>query len=145
MNDQPCGGEHPVRSPTGPLPAPSPRVLVVEHDADRRVLLELVFAELAFDVRPVAGAEAAWPALADWRPDLIVLDLGLPHANAWALCSAFRHHPDTRGVPVVVVAPPDHDDGTLPAPLTLAWLLEKLERHCPTLMRTPVPGSTRPS
>jgi two-component system response regulator MprA len=69
---------------------PTPRVLVVEDDADLRRLLRAALDEEGFEVVPAAGgAEAVAIASAD-PPDLLVVDIGLPDADGRDVCHALR-------------------------------------------------------
>ncbi len=55
-----------------------PRVLVVEDEALLLQTLRLTLARRGFDVEGAATGSAALAALGRWRPDVILLDLGLP-------------------------------------------------------------------
>jgi two-component system KDP operon response regulator KdpE len=54
------------------------RVLVVEDEAPLRRALRTSLAARGFDVREASSGEEAVIAAADYPPDLVVLDLGLP-------------------------------------------------------------------
>jgi DNA-binding response OmpR family regulator len=58
-----------------------PDVLVVEDDAAIRTLLTLVIEGMGHDVRSVDNAEDALLQSMEHRPDLLVLDIGLPGRN----------------------------------------------------------------
>ena len=61
-----------------------------------------------FDVRAVGSGEEALREAAAWRPDVILLDLGLPGMDGFATLRALR--PSTRaGVIVVSVMPGERD------------------------------------
>ena len=66
------------------------RVLVVEDDPDigRLILLLLERAGLAAELRTDGAAGLA--AVAELRPDLLVLDVGLPILDGWAVLEAVR-------------------------------------------------------
>jgi DNA-binding response OmpR family regulator len=78
------------------------RVLLVEDDADLAAVL--VQRLSACGVRPVhAGTvEEALRAVADTRPDILVLDLGLPDGSGVEVIEAMRRDDTLRSVPTVV-------------------------------------------
>jgi len=59
---------------------------------------------LGCDVELVDGALDALLALRREKPRLAVVDLALPHAEAWELVRALRLDPVSAGIPVAVVA-----------------------------------------
>ena len=62
------------------------RILVVEdHAVVRAGLNHLLVAMLGAEIREAADGEAALAVLPVWRPDLVVLDLGLPGQGGLAL------------------------------------------------------------
>lgn len=54
------------------------KALVVEDDDDIRGLLEVVLAQMGFEVRAVETARAGIKHAREHSPDLITLDIGLP-------------------------------------------------------------------
>ncbi|MBP2433980.1 MULTISPECIES: response regulator [Bradyrhizobium] len=49
--------------------------------SDVREIMAGVLSDLGYRVRDVANGEAALQLLRDYRPDLLVLDFGMPGAN----------------------------------------------------------------
>ena len=68
----------------------APRILVVEDDPDigRLILLLLSRAGLAGELR--ADGAAGLAAVAQLRPDLLVLDVGLPVLSGWEVLERLR-------------------------------------------------------
>lgn len=83
---------------------PRRRVLVVEDDPD---VLDVVVSALEDEpdlmVRGFGSAEAALAALAEVRPDAVLLDLALPGMSGAELAELLRGEPATAGVPVVAM------------------------------------------
>jgi DNA-binding response OmpR family regulator len=82
-----------------------PRVaLVVEDDPSTRELLMRALVQLGCVAHGFGNSESALEWLESNRaPDIVSLDLGLPHACGLRVCEALRKNPRTRHVPVVVV------------------------------------------
>ena len=59
------------------------QILVVEDDAAVREVAESVLLDAGYVVRAVADGQAALQELTARRPDLILLDLGLPEMDGW--------------------------------------------------------------
>jgi two-component system, OmpR family, response regulator len=70
------------------------RVLVVEDDSDLRRLLRQGLDEEGFAVSIAVSGHEALAAAEDERPDLLVVDIGLPDTDGRDLCQAMR----TRGI-----------------------------------------------
>jgi CheY-like chemotaxis protein len=81
--------------------APPPRVLVVEDNAVTRESLVLLLSVSGFDPRGAAdGPEGLRQAL-EWRPDVVITDIGLPGLDGWQLGRAVR---EVLGQSVLLVA-----------------------------------------
>lgn len=87
-------------------PAPSaarrPRVLGVEDEDDYRLLLA-EWLESEFEPVLLPDAERLFAEARVRRPDVILLDLGLPGIDGLRLCWSVREAPETAGVPVAVL------------------------------------------
>jgi DNA-binding response OmpR family regulator len=93
---------------TGPMTNTTRRALVVEDDEGIAELWALALAEdgVAVEVRGSALGVAA--LLRRWRPDVVLLDLGLPSRSGASLLAELKADPATAAIPVVVVsAAPD--------------------------------------
>src|SRR5687768_18508834 len=66
------------------------RILVVEDDADARELLEMLLASEGADVLSAASAEDALEHLAEFSPDVLLSDIGLPNADGYWLIRKVR-------------------------------------------------------
>jgi len=89
--------------PTMGLPPPPllGMVLVVEDEAPIRAAIRLVLESLGARVVEAATGQEAMALAAEVRPDLVLLDLGLPDVPGDAVCRAVRA---ASGVPIVVVS-----------------------------------------
>ncbi|MGA7911724.1 MAG: response regulator transcription factor [Candidatus Dormiibacterota bacterium] len=86
----------------------SGRVLVVDDEVEMQRALRTGLRYHDFDVRAVGTGEDALRETTGWRPDVILLDLGLPGMDGFATLTALR--PMTRaGVIVVSVMPGEKD------------------------------------
>ena len=79
----------------------SPRVLVVDDEADLRELLELTLVGMGLDVDCAADLGQARKLLVSWRYDLCLTDMRLPDGDGLSLVSEIgAAHPET---PVAVI------------------------------------------
>ena len=76
-------------------------VLVVEDDRDIRGLLQSVLQLEGFEVRSAVSLSEARALLSHARPDLVILDLGLPDGDGADLLQLCRH---THRLPIIVVS-----------------------------------------
>ena len=54
-------------------------------------------------MRVEVGARAGADAVATWRPDVALLDIGLPHGGAYLVARRVRAEPDTRTTRLVAL------------------------------------------
>jgi signal transduction histidine kinase/CheY-like chemotaxis protein len=78
------------------------RVLVVEDDADLAAVLVERLSARGVTALHVGSVEAAIRSAAGTRPDVLVLDLGLPDGDGVEVLEALRRHDGLRSVPTVV-------------------------------------------
>ncbi len=76
------------------------RILVVDDDAALAEMLSLVLHSEGFQSRIVARGDEAYAAFAEYKPDLVLLDLMLPGTNGIEVCRQIRA---TSGVPIVML------------------------------------------
>ena len=65
-------------------------VLVVDDDESTRFVVAEALGDDGYEVVQAADGIGALALLADWRPDLIVLDLLMPEMDGWAFTAAYQ-------------------------------------------------------
>jgi len=76
------------------------RVLVIEDDQDISLGIRTVLTRNGFDVASSADGKQGLRAFHVARPDLVVLDIGLPTLDGWAVLERIR---DLSDVPVLIL------------------------------------------
>ena len=76
------------------------RVLVIEDDAEIADVLRRFLRQEGHDVRIADDGEHALPVAAEFVPDLVVLDLGLPGVDGVEVCRRLRAEGD---VPILIL------------------------------------------
>jgi DNA-binding response OmpR family regulator len=82
----------------------SPRVLVVEDDRDIADVLRRSLSMEGYEVRLAGDGEAALSGAADFTPDAVVLDLGLPKMDGLEVARRLR---DAGDVPILMLTARD--------------------------------------
>ena len=80
------------------------RMLVIEDDAGIAELWAKVLTASGCEVQRLESALGAVALLRRWRPDAVLLDLGLPYRSGAALLADVTADPETAAIPVVVVS-----------------------------------------
>ena len=92
-----------------PAAATTP-VLIVEDDAELRVLYRTALSMAGYTVKAVEDGMAALRVIETDRPVGIVLDLGLPRLHGRDVQREIAAHAETRDIPIVVITGlADHD------------------------------------
>ena len=99
------GGPQPRLGPPHPC-----RVLVVDDDERLRILLRTTLEVIDIEIDEAASVPAARARIAASRPDVVVLDLGLPGPGGLTLCEELKRDPWTCDIGIVVLT--GTDDGT---------------------------------
>ena len=68
----------------------SVKVLVVDDDEDTRSFLITALQQYAAEVKAVSSANEALEALREWKPDVLVSDIGMPGKDGYALIRQVR-------------------------------------------------------
>ena len=79
------------------------RILVVEDDPDIADLIRRYLQKGGFEVEVRGSGREGLAALMAHPPDLLVLDLMLPHVSGLEICRALRAEPRTASVPIIMV------------------------------------------
>jgi hypothetical protein len=73
------------------------RVLVVDDEPDARNLLVLMLTSYEAEVRDCASAAEALRIMDEWRPDVLVSDIGMPVEDGYELMRKLRAREPERG------------------------------------------------
>jgi signal transduction histidine kinase len=87
-------------TPSPPLTA-SRRVLVVDDNADNTAALAMLLRQLGHEVEVAGDGEAALARASSFRPDIILLDIGIPKLNGYDVCRQLRQHEWGRRIRVI--------------------------------------------
>jgi signal transduction histidine kinase len=81
------------------------RVLILDDAVANIALLESVLRRLGFkQVRSLSDSREVFTAMADWPPDLLILDLSMPHVSGFEVLELLRgENAGTEGMPVLVL------------------------------------------
>ena len=80
------------------------RILIVEDDLESGYLFKYLLIKAGVDVVHVTDGRSALEEVANWLPDLVLLDIGLPDIDGFEVLKQLRAYEETRSVPVVVVS-----------------------------------------
>ena len=84
-----------------------PLVLVIEDDVKFASILIDLTREKGFKVIMANAGGPAMPLARKYRPDAVLLDIGLPDMNGWALLDLLKRDPQTRHIPVHIISAKD--------------------------------------
>jgi two-component system, OmpR family, alkaline phosphatase synthesis response regulator PhoP len=79
------------------------RVLVVEYDPDIAQLVARYLDKAGFVTERAASGRDALYAIKAKAPDLVVLDLMLPHVDGLEVCRLLRANDATAGIPIIML------------------------------------------
>ena len=88
-----------------------PSILVVDDNDLNLALMRDLLASRGYHVVTAMSADAAWQAIRDEHPDLVLLDVIMPGRSGYDLCRELKENAATRLIPVVMVTGlTDRDD-----------------------------------
>ncbi len=76
------------------------RVLVVDDEADTRDFLSIVLQQCQAEVKAVGSVREALEVIAQWRPDVLVSDIGMPNEDGYTLIRKVRSLERTGKIPL---------------------------------------------
>jgi two-component system, cell cycle response regulator DivK len=80
-----------------------PTVLVADDDLDARTMYGLYFKSMGCVVYTATDGAGAFNQAMALHPDVIVLDLAMPHVDGWAAAERLRRSPVTRHIPIIAL------------------------------------------
>lgn len=123
---------------------PKLRVLVVDDDRYLVDLIRVVLEATGYIVNTTNNGQEALDRVAEYKPDVILLDIRMPVMDGWTCHRLLKQRDDTRGIPTVVMSADDvglavHSDlGVecfLRKPFEIADLLLCVAKNCGLSLR----------
>ena len=94
--------DRPMEVSSSEIPAAhSLKVLVVDDNAELAFMLGLMLEEMGHDFEIASDGPKALEAAQRYRPDAILLDIGLPGMDGYEVCRAFRKDELFRNTPII--------------------------------------------
>jgi CheY-like chemotaxis protein len=93
--------ERPVMADVG-LSGPL-RILVIEDHHDMREMLRLLLTADGHGVRVASDGSEGLEMLRSWRPDVALVDVGLPGLDGYAVARAAMADPDISAIPLIAL------------------------------------------
>ena len=87
----------------GPAATSKRRILIVDDNQDSAMSLGMMLNLMGNETRTAHDGLAAVEAAAEFRPDLILLDIGLPKLNGYDACRRIREQPWSKGMIIVAL------------------------------------------
>jgi twitching motility two-component system response regulator PilG len=79
------------------------KILIVEDEESLLKLESILLTSKGYEVRGVANGQAALEAIAEEKPDLVLLDIMLPEIDGFEVCQRIKADPETQDLPVIML------------------------------------------
>jgi len=80
-----------------------PKVLIVDDVESNRLILNALLKSVGFTTREAVNGREALTVVADWQPDLILMDMHMPEMRGDSMIAMIDMYPPLAGIPVVMV------------------------------------------
>lgn len=81
--------------------ADRPLVLLAEDHDDTRRVYGLILRHFGYRVEEASNGYDAVELAKAWRPNLVLMDIGLPGIDGWQASRILKSSPETAGVPLI--------------------------------------------
>jgi len=81
-----------------------PIILIVDDSPTVRKIVQLTLQREGLAVISASDGLGALAAVTDYQPDLILLDIVLPHMDGYSICQIIRKNPDFRETPIIMLS-----------------------------------------
>ena len=85
------------------------RILIADDEPNIVVALVFLMKQMGHEVRVAATGEEALNAVAEFNPDLILLDVMMPRMSGYDLCQSVRDDPDRHGIKIIMLSAKGRD------------------------------------
>jgi len=92
-----------ARTETAKQPAQTSRVLVVDDNMDAADMLVMMLQMFGHEVQAAYTGQTALETAVEYRPDVVLLDIGLPDMNGYEVARRLRQQPQTKDVRLIAM------------------------------------------
>jgi DNA-binding response OmpR family regulator len=87
----------------------SKTVLIVDDEPNIVISLEFLMEQAGYQVKLASNGEEALKAVAEFTPDLVLLDVMLPVKNGFEVCQKIRENPAWKDIKVIMLSAKGRD------------------------------------
>ncbi len=80
------------------------RILLIDDDLDLLRMMSIILEKAGFHVDKVDDGESGIMLAHKLKPDLVILDVMMPHMDGLEVCRQLRAQPDTRQIPIIMLS-----------------------------------------
>ena len=80
------------------------RVLIVEDDANLRIVIRMVLERAGYEISEARHGVAALESIAEEMPDLVIADMTMPVMGGVELIDRIQSNPATASLPIVLLS-----------------------------------------
>ncbi len=85
------------------LAPPHRKIVYVEDNEDAREVMAQLLADFGFDVIEAADGKAALTLVVQTRPDVVLMDIGLPDMDGYEVARRLKENPASRSIPLIAM------------------------------------------
>ena len=85
------------------------RILIADDEPNIVVSLEFLMRQKGYVVKVVGNGEEALRAIAEFMPDLVLLDVMMPRLSGYEVCQEVRANPAWAGIRIVMLSAKGRD------------------------------------
>ena len=78
------------------------KILIIDDESDIRTYLEVLFEENGYETACATDGDEAWSKVKEYRPDLITLDIIMPHETGTKFYRKLHKDPEMSRIPVII-------------------------------------------
>lgn len=87
-----------------------PRILIVDDVEGNRFILRNIIIDMGYQPVLAENGMQALKIFPKCKPQLVLLDISMPHMDGYELCKILKDNPETRDVPIIFISAFDEAD-----------------------------------
>jgi DNA-binding response OmpR family regulator len=86
------------------------KILLIDDNVSALDILKIILEGEGFNVSTAISGEMGIEKAKDIKPDLVILDIGLPGLDGFEVCRLLKNDPETKNIMVILVTGRDRSD-----------------------------------